>query len=250
VSIYGSGNHDLLQDVINEQGHTNRRFVLMGDFNYRYLQWPPSGDNSITDEAAQFYQTLEVNFFTQHVECCTRADAILDLVITDEPNMVNEVVDFGPFTGSDHNALFWKVEVRTKTESVSRQIFDYGKADIESMKRELKSVDWENILGNLSAEDSWNLFKMKIETLEQRFIPVKSLSARTHKPVWMTHAAYRAVCHRRQVYRRCKNTSHPAYIRAATRAKVLVNNAMRFFEEKLAKNIKEDRKSFFCICQK
>ena len=40
VTIYGSGNHDLLQDVINELGHTNRHFVLMGDFNYRYLQWP------------------------------------------------------------------------------------------------------------------------------------------------------------------------------------------------------------------
>jgi len=63
-----------------------------------YLQWPPD-DNSITDEAAQFYQTLEDDFST----------------------------------------------------------------DIESMKRELKSVDWENILGNLSAEDSWNLFKLKME---------------------------------------------------------------------------------------
>ena len=60
----------------------------------------------------------------------------------------------------------------------------------------------------------------------------------------MTHAAYKVVCHRRQVYRRYKNTSHPAYIRAAKRAKVLVNNARRLFEEKLAKNIKEDRKSF------
>ena len=61
----------------------------------------------------------------------------------------------------------------------------------------------------------------------------------------MTHAAYKVVCHRRQVYRRYENTIHPAYIRAAKRAKVLVNNARRLFEEKLAKKIKEDRKSFF-----
>jgi len=39
----------------------------------------------------------KITFFTQHVECCTRNDAILDLVITDEPYMVNNMVDLGPF---------------------------------------------------------------------------------------------------------------------------------------------------------
>ena len=65
----------------------------------------------------------------------------------------------------------------------------------------------------------------------------------------MTLAAYKAVRQRRQVYSKYKNTRHPAYLRAAKRAKLLVNEARRLFEEKLAQNIKDDRKSFFAFAR-
>jgi len=64
VNIYGSGNHALLQDIINELGATRKHFVLMGDFNYRYQAWPPELDNyNISTEAAQFCHCIEDNFF-------------------------------------------------------------------------------------------------------------------------------------------------------------------------------------------
>ena len=130
----------------------------MGDFNYRYLQWPPTDDSSA---ATMFCHSSEDNFFTQHVECATRHDAILDLVITDEPNFVNNVVDLGPFTGSDHEALIWTLQVRTELEPVTKHILDYIKADIDSMKLELDSVNWANLLGNLSAKESWTVIRNK-----------------------------------------------------------------------------------------
>ena len=44
------------------------------------------------------------NFFTQHVTIPTRNDAILDLVITNEPDMIFDLIDLGPFPGSDHKS--------------------------------------------------------------------------------------------------------------------------------------------------
>ena len=106
VNIYGSDNHDLLQDIVNELGAKQKHFVLMGDFNYRYQSWPPELEKSgIPAEAAQFCHCIKDNFFTQHVDFTTRNDVILDLVITDEPSMVQNITDLGPFLGSDHNAL-------------------------------------------------------------------------------------------------------------------------------------------------
>jgi len=247
--IYGTGNHDLLRNVINELGGTKKHFMLMGDFNYRFLQWPPSDSGSAAVEAHCFYQTLEDNFLSQHVDFCTRDDAILDWVITDEPHMVDSMSDLGLFTGSDHKSLYWKLEIRTMVEPVIRRSLDYAKADVDSMIRALKPLDWYNLLDELSVEDSWNLFKDKIETVEQQFIPVKRSTTKTQKPVWMTLAAYKAVRQRRQVYSKYKNTRHPAYLRAAKRAKLLVNEARRLFEEKLAQNIKDDRKSFFAFAR-
>jgi len=87
VNVYSTGNHDLLREVIGEMGSTNKHFVFMGDFNYRFLQWPPlSDDISIKSEAIDFCHCLEDNFLAQHVDFCTRNDAILDLVISDESN--------------------------------------------------------------------------------------------------------------------------------------------------------------------
>jgi len=66
----------------------------MRDFNYRYLHWPPlANDYNITVKANQFYHCLEDIFFTQHVDFSTRNDAILDLVVSNEPNMINDVTD-------------------------------------------------------------------------------------------------------------------------------------------------------------
>ena len=250
VNIYGTGNHDLLRDLINEIGGTNKHFMLMGDFNYRLTHWPPLSDNQrITTEAAEFYHCLEDNFLTQHVDFCTRQDAILDLIISDEQNMVKDLTDMGPFPGSDHHALSWTLDVRTKQDTVSRHSFDYTKADIPAIKRELNKIDWCTLLTSLSAEDSWNTFKAIMEDMEHRFIPVKKLSTRRKKPIWMTNRALKAVRRRHQMYRKYKDPKHPAYVKSAKTARRLLNEAKQQFEVKLAKNIKEDRKSFFAYAR-
>ena len=43
-----------------------------------------ANDSNVSREALEFGECIEENFFTQHVDMCTRNDAILDLIITDE----------------------------------------------------------------------------------------------------------------------------------------------------------------------
>jgi len=116
------------------------------------LQWPPLLDDiSIKSETIDFYHFLADNFLAQHVDFCTRNDAILDLVISDEPNFVSDMMDLPPLQGSDHNVLAYKLEVRTKQKLSTRRIFDYAKADTEAIKSELNAVQigilsWEACL--------------------------------------------------------------------------------------------------------
>jgi len=84
-------------------------------------------------------ENLDWRIFTQHVTIPTRNDAILDLVITDEPDMIYDlIIDLGPFPGSDHNALSWKLQVKTTHDFVHKKFFDYRKADLGAIKRELQ----------------------------------------------------------------------------------------------------------------
>jgi len=51
----------------------------MGDFSYRDTIWPPCTDgSSASHEAVDFSECMEDNFLMQHVEVCTRNEAILD----------------------------------------------------------------------------------------------------------------------------------------------------------------------------
>ena len=127
--------------------HPRNTFMLMGDFNYRYLQWPPLlDDQCITADAVQFHNCLEDNFFTQHIEFPTRNDAILDPIITDEPDMGNDIKGLGPFPGIDRNALLWKFEIATKLEVTQKHVPDYAKANVEAIRQGLQAVDWHNLV--------------------------------------------------------------------------------------------------------
>ena len=79
-------------------------------------------------------------FFTQHVTDHTR-NAILDLVITNEPNMVHDLEIHGNFPGSDDNVLSWKLDVTTEQSKVHREMFDYSRADVVTIRQELQATD-------------------------------------------------------------------------------------------------------------
>ena len=134
----------------------------MGDFNYKGINWLTSQASETT--AQQFLDCLEDSFLTQHVTEPTREDSILDLVITDEPDMIDEVKVLGHFSSSDHNALYWTTNVAVKKVSTNRLIRDFNKADIASMKKELRSLNW-NLDPDMSVSELWDTFKKTMEEL-------------------------------------------------------------------------------------
>jgi len=59
----------------------------MGDFNYTFTQWPPALDaDGLSVHAKEFCDCL-YNFLVQHITIPARNDKMLDIVITDEPDM-------------------------------------------------------------------------------------------------------------------------------------------------------------------
>jgi len=72
---------------------------------------------------------------------------------------VYELKDLGKFPGSDHNALTWKLLEKCVYESTERSFYDYSKADFESIRRELQSINWNELFSGSSVELGCLLFK-------------------------------------------------------------------------------------------
>ena len=80
--------------------------MLVWDLNYSFKKSPLDEDTDVpTEEARQFIECLDNNFLTQHVTMPTRNNSILDLIITDEQDMVHDILDLGASVNSNHNAL-------------------------------------------------------------------------------------------------------------------------------------------------
>ena len=67
----------------------------------------------------------------------------------------------------------------------------------------------------------------------------------SRKPVWMTYKAAKMVRKKHKTYAKYNSKNHPAYRKANKEAKREIKKAKREFEAKLAKHIKDDKKSFF-----
>ena len=80
-TIFDLDNHGVLLKLISEMASSGGHFLLMGDFNYVFVQWPsvPIVDR-LSNHASEFAECLDDNFLVQHVTSPTRTKAILDQI--------------------------------------------------------------------------------------------------------------------------------------------------------------------------
>jgi Endonuclease-reverse transcriptase len=76
----------------------------MGDFNYGDIDWAHSLETAYSIHSRLFVECLDKCCFTQHVKEPTTQNgkSVLDLVITSDPDMVEEVKVMGGLGNSDH----------------------------------------------------------------------------------------------------------------------------------------------------
>ena len=65
-----------------------RQCVIVGDFNYLDKDWQNS---SAGEQGHQFYECVQDFFLYQHVYVPTRGSNVLDLILSAEQNMVENV---------------------------------------------------------------------------------------------------------------------------------------------------------------
>lgn len=161
--------------------------IMGGDFNYPGIDWQT---NSVTTqnnrlECLSFLHCIDYHQLTQIVREPTRGDHLLDLILTNQPEITNtRVID----EISDHKAIHCSLSVarviKTKTE---KQIFNYARADIEKMNHMLETltVDLETGFHDRTMNENWHIFRDKLKEIEASCVPKTVISSKTNDP-WFT----------------------------------------------------------------
>ena len=241
-SIYGSELHGQLRDVLAEVGQ--KQAVVFGDFNYREIDWDSLAcTTGASIECREFLQSVLEMGYCQHVHEPTRQEGVLDLILSTDEALIDEVVNLGRFDTSDHDMLHCNINWRASVEHRQQSRFNYSRVNMDGLMAELKGVDWGSRL-NGAVDQAWQTFRDLLTHLEERFVPVCNVKLKKKEP-WMTYKAFRMVEKKHRLYNRYKDNTHPAYIKASREAKKELKKSRVNFETKLAENIDNDKKSFF-----
>ena len=140
-------------DVIKKA--SNNMVLIMGDFHFPGINW-------VTLEAdvtgSKFLDLTQDCFLIQHVLKPTRYDNILDLVLSSEENMVEDLFVLEHLANSDHNIITWKTTCEMVINKNFRKTFVFHKADYEKINEHFSNCKWEDIFQNRNANECWMKF--------------------------------------------------------------------------------------------
>ncbi|XP_014675988.1 PREDICTED: uncharacterized protein LOC106815965 [Priapulus caudatus] len=105
----------------------------------------------------------------QHVDNPTRGDSILDLVLTTEPPLVENLQVREHLSNSDHSIVTWDLVVEVDVPTNLMEVYNLNKGNYDKLRADL-GIDWKSELGK-DADDCWGLFTRKLHSAMETSIP-------------------------------------------------------------------------------
>ncbi len=143
-----------LMDHLNKVVTFKHPTIIAGDFNYPGIEWcnnTPSHQNG---------QNVFLNYmndagFTQLVTFPTRNNNTLDLLLTNEVNLVQNV-ELGPKL-SDHESITATINILSTV--VRKTSFrDYKRANFDAANNAIQALNWNAIFHNKQPDQMWSAF--------------------------------------------------------------------------------------------
>ena len=218
-----------------------------GRFLPGHIQWKSL--ESTRGEDKQFLFLIQESFLTQHVLEPTRGDNVLYIVLSSQKELVENVKMHEPLGNSDHNQIHFDINVQSESKNKKTYRRNFHKGNYKDMRKYLAKLDWNNMLINKTAIECWNILKYEIESIINKFVPVKKTQIKRSRKKHLSKEAFRKIVFKQtmwRVYRRTrKDEDYANYKEALILATTEIRKSKRTFEKKLAGNIKNDSKSFY-----
>ena len=158
--------------ILLDQSLNTNNVIVSGDFNAPDLKWndfEPTTNCSFNSE--RLLKIIDDPGLTQLVKEPTRNDNIIDLVLTNNDNIINNVRVIPGISDRDM-VLFETNLAPRKKKPVKRTIYIRKRADTTRIKKELQEFanDFE-IMKNESVNTKWNLFQQRLTGIMDSCIP-------------------------------------------------------------------------------
>ena len=222
--------------------------LLCGDFNLPAIDWSVSFPTSSDRSSSRFCDILKDFFLFQLIRDPTRGNHILDLLLTNDTNLVSSLQLCDNLPGTDHDAVFFTLSVLPpKQKTVHRVLYNYKRTDFDTFRASLLTVPW-----NLAVSDDINLWWDNWKDLF--FAAVSSDVSVVHwrrskMKCWLSSGTIKLIKLKRVIYRRLKRSFSDQlfhrykFLRNTVRK--LTRADYRAYAEELSGTLHKNQKSFW-----
>ncbi len=153
--------------------------LICGDFNFPKVCWE-SPELTIGVDEVQFTELLNDYHLKQLNTSPTRGSNLLDLVITNVPDLVEAISVISPDQcglETDYSTVSFYIKTSVKTApKVKRTAFDYRRANFDGLRARLKEIDlWEAVMSSEEVNVSWLKWKKLFLAAVHDNIPIKTV---------------------------------------------------------------------------
>ena len=163
VGTLGISNHSEIHRKLSEISK-NRKIkhnIIVGDFNLDTIDWDSyTPTNNIHK---MFLDTfLDVGLSQLITQPTHDLGNTLDLLLTDCPDIIYgvQVSEPNEFVNSDHSSITFTIKEKVpRLVPKKRKIYNYNKADWNSLNSELRYTNWNYLLDGHDPDTAWLTFK-------------------------------------------------------------------------------------------
>ena len=199
--IYRSPNNTNENDELMYKGIANnakKKVLIMGDFNYPDIKWDI---NTSSLHGKRFLDVVNDNFLYQNVHIPTRGEKTLDLILTGDKGMVDNIHSIGKLGAADHDMILFRSRCNIKIKSSLYQVPNFRKAKWDLINNDLSKIKWDEVLNGKEINEMWETFRNTIHSLVDKHVPITSRKNR-NKPLWMKKNVMRIIRKKKKLWNR------------------------------------------------
>ena len=247
----------MIMDINNVLAGNYKYVMIMGDLNFPEISWDTGTVLSGGAHVQEFLDCVRDNYLYQHVTSPTRYRGtqkanVLDLIMTNDEDIVKAVEHGEPLGKSDHVALYWRVDCGVRKKFISGKRYAYSKADYGKMRGRFAEVDWVSLLSDKTCDETWDLILDRVLSVIHESVPIvnfKTEHNKTLKPKWCNDNVLTKIKSKKKTFYKYKNSGtehdYQIYKEARREVKRETRRAVRSYEKKIASAVKEDPKEFY-----
>lgn len=182
-------------------------YILFGDLNTPEIAWETVSPTKPSPHAKLVCDVVVQFSLQQLVQEPTRGSNILDLVLTNDVEIVQNVMVTEGIVGSDHDSVSFVIAQRIMParQPKAHQIFNYRKADFDLFHCILQATPWNCCLLEDDINEAWVKFKDTFFTVADQCIP-KITQGRKKRNCWLADDTLDLIKKKKHAYRLARRT--------------------------------------------